>query len=355
MSLKRIVIAAGGTGGHLFPGIAVANEMCDRADVQITIIISDKKIDREISKNLPWEILTLKAPTVAGKKGFGFLSSIFKLFASIKQSLSILKKSNADVVLGIGGFIGGPFVFAAWLKGIPSIIVEPNAVAGRSNRILSHFAKKVCIAFPESEKYFAKKKVLLTGNPIRTDLNMLKANPTDLVILGGSQGAKGINELVLSALSYLKSSIKNLKIVHQTGKADYELAKTKYDDMEINAKVYPFIEDMSSVYSSAKLIVSRSGAGAVAEIMSCGVPVIFIPYPFATDDHQYANAMSLSKIGAAVVKREAELDDKKLAELIKDLWSNDEKSSTMKRMQNDNAKRSAAKVVADECLKLIRS
>ena len=306
----RIVIAGGGTGGHLFPGIAVAEEFLKRDPQNRVIFIGTKKgIEHRLLGPLGYN---LKLIDVEGLKGRGLKALIKGVYAipnSMWQSRRILKDFQPDVVIGVGGYASGPAVIAAWLMSIPTAIAEQNALAGNTNRILGKFVDKIFLTYEQSKNLFAADKVLVTGNPVRAAFAAGLSEAKDkkarrqILIFGGSQGAAAINKTVVAMLPLLQKMKDQVRIVHQTGERDLEMVKQAYEQYGIEAEVSPFIVDMVSAYAASDLIICRAGATSLAEITAAGKASILIPFPFAANDHQTLNAQAMVEAGAAAMIR----------------------------------------------------
>lgn len=323
----KVIIAGGGTGGHIFPAVSVAEEILGRdASNEVLFVGTRTGLENEILSKRGYRIEHI---TARGMKGSGMVRSVKAVFAAItgvSESMSILKSFKPDVVLGVGGYVSGPMVLAASLRGVPTAICEQNAYPGIANRILGKFVKKVFTTFDDAAAFFPGGKVVLTGNPIRRDILTGRPggkNPEGLTILvfGGSQGARRLNVSVPEALSMLGRS--DLSVIHQTGAKDVESVKKAYEGYGIPARVMPFIDDMAGSYAEADFVIARSGAGTVAEITALGKPSLLIPYPYATNDHQMANARSLEKTGAAIVMRDGEAEPGNLREALTNVFQKD--------------------------------
>lgn len=323
----NVLIAGGGTGGHLFPAIAVAEEfssICPSA--KITFVGTSKGLESRIIPLTMWELITMSVPSFKGTGLLGKLKTLLFMPYSIIQSFLILRRTRPSLVMSVGGYAAGPVTLVASLIGIPTVALEQNAIPGVTNRILGRFVKKVFVMFAGSAPYFPKGKVVVSGNPVRRKIRdassrkPVKRKGFTLLVFGGSQGARTINENMASALEYLEDLKDDLNIVHQIGRNDdIERFKAVYRSKGFKAEVYHFIEDMGKFYSQADLVVCRAGATSVAELSVAAKPAIFIPYPYAADNHQEANARALVDAGGAVMIRDRELTGELLASEIKRL------------------------------------
>jgi UDP-N-acetylglucosamine--N-acetylmuramyl-(pentapeptide) pyrophosphoryl-undecaprenol N-acetylglucosamine transferase len=355
----RIVIAGGGTGGHLFPGIAVAEEFLKRDPQSAVLFIGTKKgIEHRLLATLGY---TLSAIDVEGLKGRGLAALMKGLWAipnSMWQSRRILADFHPDVAIGVGGYASGPAVMAAYLMGIPTAIAEQNALAGNTNRILGKFVDKIFVTYEQSKNLFAARKVLVTGNPVRAaiacGLNRTKEEKAGrrILIFGGSQGAAAINKAIVAMLPFLQKMKDKVSVVHQTGERDLKMVGQAYEQYGIKAEVSPFIVDMVSTYAVSDLIICRAGATSLAEITVAGKAAILIPFPFAADDHQTMNARAMVEAGAAAMIPERELTAEKLYSLVENLLGDDQKLRDMEVQSKKLGRPDAAVRIVDACMQL---
>lgn len=357
----NILIAGGGTGGHLFPAIAVAEEISiSHPQDKVTFVGTAKGLETRIIPLTMWELITMDVPTFKGMGMLRKIKTIFSMPSAFLQAFKILRRTRPSIVIGVGGYAAGPLTLAAALIGIPTVAMEQNAIPGITNRILGHFVKKIFVMFAESAKYFPKRKVVAAGNPVRRKIReaavhkQVKRNGFTLLVFGGSQGAKTINEKMTDALKYLEDVKDDLTIIHQIGRAeDTERFQAIYRAKGFRAEIYHFIEDMGKMYSLADLVICRAGATSVAELSVAGKPAIFIPYPYAADNHQEANAKVLVEHGGAIMIRDNELTGKILAGEIKKLLENPLKLVSMAEGMRRFGKPGAAAEIINECMKLI--
>jgi len=324
----KVIIAAGGTGGHLYPGIAIAREILREAGNEVLFVGTEQGIEGKV---LPKEGLTVRFIPVGRLKGMG-PGSVLKTFITLPRSLvlalGLLRQERPHAVVGVGGYASGPVALAAWLLRIPLVIVEPNSYAGLANRLAGRFAAKIFVCFPgrDAQGFFPEKKKVLTGPLVRKDITTgnrdqalkafgLEAGRFTLFVMGGSGGAHAINMAMKDAARELRA-VENLQVLHQTGEKDVEDMKAGYRAAGVKAVVLPYIQDMAGAYAAADLVVSRSGATTVAELAVCGKRAVLIPYPFAADNHQEYNARSLAKRGGGEVIVQKDLTPAKLAAVI---------------------------------------
>ena len=363
---KRLLIAGGGTGGHLFPGIAIAREfMARNAQNAVLFVSTGNPFER---KTLLRAGFPLERVSVAGIKGRGIwqkLKSLALIPLGIVQSGWIIKNFRPDLVLGVGSYAAGPVVLTAWMAGIPVVLHEQNILPGITNRALARFARRIYVSFENTAGRFDTTKVRLTGNPVRREIlspaaaedreddrRPDRAPVLNILIAGGSQGAHAINMAVVAALPLVQQK-ERLRVVHQTGAADEDHVRAAYAAQGVNAVVGAFFEDMDRRYRQADLIICRAGATTVAEITAVGKAAIFIPFPFAADDHQKFNAEALAAQGAAEMIEEKHLAPADLAERI-DRFANDRLA--LDRMADQARKLGrpeAARLIVDDCYTLL--
>jgi len=361
----KIVIAGGGTGGHLFPGIAIAQEFEARnAASRIIFMSTGNPLERSVLSKTGYRLQTI---TAAGIKGLGLWNQIrsgLKIPKGILEANRILKKISPDLTIGLGSYSAGPVVFAAWLRRIPIVVHEQNILPGITNRILSRFANRIFISFENTRSYMEPQKVHWTGNPVRQEIldsaDRFKDTKNDesgdrpftVLILGGSQGAHRINMAVIEALDHLRH-LEHLHFVHQTGQADEQPVRQAYRQSKVGGTVQAFFDNMAEQYGRADLIICRAGATTVAEVTALGKAVIFIPFPFAADNHQVLNAGSLSDEGAAEMLIEKDLSGKILSEKIKYYAAHPAKLEDMSARAKQFGKPDAAKNIVDDCYCLL--
>jgi UDP-N-acetylglucosamine--N-acetylmuramyl-(pentapeptide) pyrophosphoryl-undecaprenol N-acetylglucosamine transferase len=354
-NVKSVVVMAGGTGGHVFPALAVAEALRARG-VKIHWLGTRAGIEAELVPARGFDITYLEVSGVRGQGLKRLLLAPFKLVVAVLKAMQALKAVEADVVIGLGGYVTGPGGVAARLLGKPLLIHEQNAIAGFTNRQLSNLATQVLEAFPGA--FAPAAKVTCVGNPVRPEISALPA-PAErfethtgalrVLVLGGSQGAVALNELVPEALALLVQK-QDMVIRHQAGKKNADKAAAKYQSLGVQADVLPFIDDMAAMYGWADLVVCRSGALTVAEIACAGVASVLIPYPFAVDDHQTANGRFLSEAGAAKLFRQQGLTAATLAAELEPLLDRAQLLK-MASIARALAKPEATETVVQACLR----
>jgi UDP-N-acetylglucosamine--N-acetylmuramyl-(pentapeptide) pyrophosphoryl-undecaprenol N-acetylglucosamine transferase len=351
----RVIIAGGGSGGHIFPAISIAEEILRRSPRNKVLFVGTKKGMEE--KILSKRGYALEFISSAGIVGTGLIKSLKGVAFALKglfDSLRIISGFNPDLVLGVGGYASGPVVLAALFLWIPTAICEQNSIPGITNRVLGRFVKRVFVSFEESVRFFPRRKTIVVGNPVRSDILAQKGhvwmrNGFTVLVFGGSQGAHRLNLSVPKAFGILGR--KDISLIHQTGDKDLEDVKKTYEWYGIRAEVLPFIEDIGAAYRSADLVIGRAGAGTIAEITAIGIPSILIPYPFSAYNHQLENARILEKAGAAVVIQDKDAVPEKLAEVLNNLLERDKLNDMKERVKN-LGKPNAAREIVDEIYKL---
>jgi len=356
----RLIIAGGGTGGHLYPGIAVA-EQVKQAGGEVLFVGTTRGIEARVvpAAGYPLELLE-----VSGLKRMGLvktLQGLGRVPVALGRSLSIVRKWKPDVVLGVGGYASGPMVLAAALAGYPTAIQEQNSVPGFTNRTLGKFARAVFIAFEAARRYFPAKKVSLVGNPVRRKFVESAQGQggeasASVLVVGGSQGARAVNELVIGAAEILAARGTLPPLLHQAGAADAERCLERYRALGLAERVLvrPFIEDMAGALAGAGLVVGRAGALTLAELAIVGRPAILIPLPTAADDHQSKNAAEFQQAGAAVVVEQKGATGATLAELLQSLLRDGPRREAMARAMRSLAKPTAAADVVERLTSLAR-
>jgi len=362
MKKLKFILSGGGTGGHIYPAIAIANELKSRfPDAEFLFVGAQDKMEMQ---KVPQAGYAIKGLWIAGlQRRLTFDNALFpiKLVSSLLKSRAIIRKFKPDVVIGTGGFASGPLLQAAAMAGIPTVIQEQNSYPGITNKLLAKKARKICVAYDNLDSFFPKEKMILTGNPIRLDLIAidskreeaicyfnLDANKKTLLVLGGSLGARRINQLIASEITALSNQ--NVQVIWQCGKLYFEDYK-HFSDHE-NIQVLSFIDRMDLVYAAADVVISRAGASSVSELCVVGKPVIFIPSPNVSEDHQTKNAQAIVDKKGGLMIKESELDAK-FTTVFNDLVSNDTLQKKLSENIKKLAKVNATKDIVDEIEKLI--
>ena len=362
MKQYKFILSGGGTGGHIYPAIAIANELKLRfPDAEFLFVGAKDKMEMQKVPQAGYQIKGLWITGLQRKVSLPNLMFPFKMVDSLWESKKILKRFKPDVVIGTGGFASGPLVKMASMMGIPTVIQEQNSFPGITNKLLSKRANVICVAYENLERFFPKEKMVFTGNPVRQDLIDVESKRTEaiqhfnldpnkktLLVLGGSLGARRLNQLIEKELEKIVSQ--NVQIVWQCGKLYFEDYKIHNAN---NVQVFPFIERMDLVYAVSDIIISRAGASSVSELCSVGKPVIFIPSPNVAEDHQTKNAKSIVDKKGGLLLKESELDAEfslVFEALLKDEGKQNQLSENIKQL----AMPEATKTIADEIVKLIQ-
>lgn len=357
-SRHRLLIAGGGTGGHLFPGVAIAEELRARDPAAaIRFVGTARGIEARVLPELGWELTTIEVSGLKTVGWIGALRGLLRLPRALWQARRTIRGFVPTAVIGVGGYASGPVVLMAWLSGIPTAICEQNSIPGLTNRILGRVVRAVFLSFAESQRFFAAKKVIMSGNPVRRQLvatlqvagASAASQPPCVLVCGGSLGAVAVNQLAADALIQL-SKRRPLRIVHQTGATGFDDTVARYRAADVAAECSAFIKDMASVYRQADVIISRAGATTVAELAIAGKPAIFIPYPFAADNHQEINANEMAAAGAALMFKQSQLTAEALLAAIEPLLADGERRAKMGAAMKALARPHAARVVVDWCV-----
>lgn len=363
---NKIIISGGGTGGHVFPAISIANALkLKRQELDILFVGAVGKMEM---KKVPEAGYPIEGLPVTGlHRGLSFknIGFIIKLFRSLFIAGRILRRFQPSVVVGVGGYASAPVLWCASKRGIPALIQEQNSFAGITNKILGKKAEKICVAYENMDKYFPGNKIIFTGNPVRQDLNKLekkrkealkyfglKSEQEIVLVLGGSGGARTINESIKTGLDGIKN--KNVFIIWQTGESYYKKAEETMllSDVE-NVKLFPFINRMDLAYSAADIIVSRAGAGTISELYLVGKPVILVPSPNVAEDHQTKNAQVLVKNRAAIMVKDIEARET-LLNTVLELSADKKKKELLSLNIRKMTVKNSADLIADEVLKLMK-
>lgn len=359
----RMVIAGGGTGGHLFPGLALAEEVKTRHPRNDVLFVGTARgLEAVVVPKTGFALELVDVGPLKRQGLLGLFKGLFRLPRALWQSVKILRRFDPDVVVGVGGYASGPIVLAAFLLRIPRAVQEQNALPGMTNRVLGKFVQACFISFEEARAAFPRRKVHLLGNPIRRALleNYLHTKVPEerfsLFVTGGSQGAHGLNVRVAEAVEILAPELgKNLRVFHQTGLVDEPKVAERYAKLASTGaelRACAFVDDMAKAYGDADLLVCRAGATTIAELTCCKKPAVLVPFPFAADDHQTVNARSLVAGGAALLIQEKDLTGPGLADEIRKLASDRERLKKMARQSGLLGRPEAAREIADVCVSL---
>jgi len=362
MRTYKFILSGGGTGGHIYPAIAIANELKSRfPDAKFLFVGAQDKMEMQ---KVPQAGYPIKGLWIAGlQRRLTFDNALFpiKLLSSLLKSRQIIKQFQPDVVIGTGGFASGPLLQMANSAGIPTVIQEQNSFPGITNKLLSKKANAICVAYENLERFFPKEKMVLTGNPVRQDLMTIEGkraegvahfnldpNKKTILVLGGSLGARRVNQLIERELEFFETQ--NVQLLWQCGKLYFEEYQ-KYQSKDV--QVMAFIERMDLVYAAADIVISRAGASSVSELCIVGKPVVFIPSPNVAEDHQTKNAKSIADKNGAILIRESELDAT-FESTFSDLIGNENKQHELSQNIKSLALPNATKAIVEEIIKLIK-
>lgn len=362
----RVVIAGGGTGGHLFPGIAVAEEFKQRGqEIEVVFMGTENGLEARVIPREGYPIKLLRTEGVLGKSLFRQAVALLAALRAVFSSVSFFRESEPDIVIGTGGYASVGPVVAARLMSIPVMIMEQNLVPGLANRVLARLASTVAVTYHESVTYFQRGKTVRTGNPVRMsvlqgkrdeamDLFSLDTDKLTVLVLGGSSGAKRINDSMAGALNSLLDIRDGIQFLHQTGQGDYERIRKTYRALGFSAMVAPFIHQMAGAYAVADIVISRAGATTLAELTALGKPMLLVPYPHAAG-HQEYNARKLVEAGGARLVRDHDLTAGVMASHIRELCGSEELRGDMRRQSRTLGRKDAAQRVVDLAVSILRA
>lgn len=320
----RVLIAGGGTGGHVIPALAIARELKARHNAEVLFVGTARGMENRLVPQAGFGLMRVKVGALKNVSLITRMRTLFDLPRAVVDARKIIKVFSPDVVVGVGGYASGPAMAAAILMHIPTLAFEPNYVPGFANKIVGHRVSAAAVHFEQTEKYFRNAQVV--GVPVRAEFFSVPAldgnHPPTLLIFGGSQGARAINQAMVAAAPVVLRQIPRLQIIHQTGEREYNDVAAAYERAGVKAEVSAFIDDMPAAFARADLLLCRSGASTVAEATAAGKPAVFVPFPQAADDHQRRNAEAIVQGGAAVLVPQAELTPERLTEVITQLFAN---------------------------------
>jgi UDP-N-acetylglucosamine--N-acetylmuramyl-(pentapeptide) pyrophosphoryl-undecaprenol N-acetylglucosamine transferase len=347
----KLLIAGGGTGGHVFPAIAIAREWLSRGgEREVVLVGTQRGIEMKLVPQAGLPLETLRAAGLKGKGGVTLVKNFAQLAPGMLDAFAILRKHQPVAAFGVGGYAAGPMLLATWLRGIPYVIFEPNAEPGFTNKVLAKMSERIATGYEVTAQSLGSKAVI-TGNPVRAEFFAIAPRkpekPFRLLITGGSQGALPINRVFVDAMDQLAARKDELSVVHQTGERDFNAVRTAYARREFRAEVVPFLSNMAERFAWADLIVCRAGAITAAEVAASGRAAIFIPFGRATDSHQLRNAQEMSKAGAGKLIIEPELTADRLTNDIFSLVDRPEEIEQLSSRARALAKPSAAREIVD--------
>ena len=365
MKIERVIISGGGTGGHIFPALAIANEIGKRfPNAEILFVGALGRMEMEKVPAAGYKIIGLPVTGFPRKPGIKMLTFVVRLMKSNRLAKKIINQFKPQIAIGVGGFASGPLLRAAAKKGIPTLIQEQNSYAGITNKLLGKKAKTICVAYENMERYFPKEKIVLTGNPVRENLLNKVENKKEaigyfglknlgnvILIIGGSLGARSVNNAVLKNISLIAGS--DVEVIWQTGSIYFkEILDKMRDAVPANLHIHEFLSRMDLAYAVAGVVVSRAGAGTISELCLVGKPVILVPSPNVAEDHQTKNAKALAEKGAAILIPDSEIDEKLLSEAI-GLIDDTEKCNSLAKNIKMLARPNATRHIVDEAEKLV--
>lgn len=349
----RAILAGGGTGGHVIPALAIAQQLQKDYEAEVLFVGTARGIENRL---VPAAGFALRLVQVGALKNVSLvtrLKTFFDLPRAVWDSRRILSEFRPDVVIGVGGYASGPAMLAAVLRRVPTLVFEPNFIPGFANRLVAPLVSGAAVHFADTGRYFRRCEV--TGVPVReaffqiSDVNSPNAKPT-LLVFGGSQGAHAINQVVIDSVAELRRRVPGIHVIHQTGERDYNDAQAAYASLGDCVEVYRFIDDMPALFARTSLLVCRSGASTVAEVTAAGKPAVFVPFPRAADDHQKRNAEALERAGAAVMLEESRLTRESLVEAVSGLFGEPSRLKKMgeaaRGLSHPNAARDIAAMAA---------
>ena len=355
--MMKVLIAAGGTGGHIYPGIAVAKEVMRRdASSEVLFVGTSRGLETKIVPENGFQLSLINSAGLKNVGVVGKLKGLAVLPKSFLEARQIIRQFRPHVVVGAGGYVSGPVLLMAAIMGVPTLVMDSNALPGFTNRHLARFVDRAALTFEESLKFFGEKGIV-TGNPVRREFfevpRKLRSDLFHVLIFGGSKGARAINNAMAEALSHLGQFEGRLSITHQTGEADLDKIKAAYAESKFaNSDVRPFISDMFTEFGKADLVICRAGATTCAELAAAGKASMMVPLPTAADDHQRKNALALVKHGAASMVEQRELSGDRLAAEILGLAADPDRRRAMGAAARRLARPDAAKVIVDRVMAL---
>ena len=361
----RCVIAGGGTGGHLFPGISIAEAFMDKEKGNDVLFVgTERGIEARVLSKERFPLKIIEAKPLKGMSLIETLQAVWAIPKAVGQAVRILKDYRPQMVIGVGGYASGPTVVAAFLLGIKRAIHEQNMVPGMTNRWLKWISQRIFVSFEETQRFFPQGKTFVTGMPIRKDLQSC-VSETDrearkeggrftVLIFGGSAGAHRINQAMIEGLDALAGIKPSLRVIHQTGKIDFDFVSQGYQEKGVDALVRPFFENMGSCYATSDVVICRAGASTLAELAVCGKAAILVPYPHAAHQHQLLNAQKLVAVGAARMIRDEALDGASLSHAILQMVNHPEERRTMEGAIQKMARPRAAQEIVDHCYALVK-
>jgi len=354
---NRIVIAGGGTGGHIIPALAVARILRDAYAAEVLFIGTSRGLETRLVPQAGFKLELVEIGALNQVNFATRLKTMFDLPRAVMNAGKLLRDFKTDAVLGVGGYASGPAMIAAILQRRPTMVFEPNLKPGMVNRMIARFVDAAAVHFAETKSSFGNAQI--TGVPVRKDFFQIKKNTgaqkKTLLITGGSQGAHAINDAMCKAAKYLHEQVPTLAIIHQTGQKDFEEVRKAYVEAGLEAMVIPFLDDMANALSQADVVLCRSGASTCAELAAAGRVAVFVPFPLAADDHQTRNAQAFADHGGGILLRQSELTPAKLSSILAGLLNDDAKREKMSALTHELSHASAAETIAKILMGLVKS
>ncbi len=351
----RVILAGGGTGGHVIPALAIARELQSRYSAECCFIGTERGIETRLVPAAGFPLQRIEVGALNQVSLATRVKTILGLPAAVWSSLRILREFRPDVMIGVGGYASGPAMLAAALRRVPSVVFEPNVVPGFANRMVAPFVSAAAVHFEDTKKYFRNCHV--TGVPVRAEffhlaVHALNSTPT-LLVFGGSQGARALNRVLCDSVSGLRERIPGIQVMHQTGERDFDETVAAYEKLGMPVGVSKFMDNMPAMFARADLVVCRAGASTVAEIAAAGKPTVFVPFPRAADDHQRRNAEAMQNAGAAVMIEEPNLTPARVVDTVAELLSDTAKLKAMSAAARGMAHPNAARDIAELAMNLV--
>ena len=362
----RVIISGGGTGGHLFPGLAIVEELRRRNEMtEIIFVGTEHGIEAKVIPKEGYPIKFLRAEGIIGVSFYKRMKAVAKVVLTFLDSHRIIKQVGPDIMVGVGGYASGAIMLVAALMSIPTMILEQNCIPGFTNKLLGRFVNAICVTYQESIPFFPKEKTFLTGNPVRMHiLNVsresgyrffsLEENLFTILIFGGSLGARSINTAIVNSLQYLHDVKDKIQFLHQTGSVDYDDIRNAYRELGFRGIVTPFIYQMGEAYAVSDIVISRAGATTLAELTALGKPAVLVPYPYATGHHQELNARKLFDMGAAKIILDSELSGESLSHAIRELYENETLRTDMQKQSRVIGRPEASERAVDIAMSLLK-
>ena len=362
----KFVITGGGTGGHVYPALALADE-ARRRGIHVLYVGTERGLEARAVPAAGVRFATVSAAGVVGRSAWRKLVGVIEIARGVVQALALLRQERADLVIGVGGYVTIPIVAAAWLLRVPRVLCEQNVQPGTANAYLAKVAHACAATFPETVREFPGRRVEVTGNPVRRSFreavaegdstgergDATRTDHDSLLVFGGSQGARSVNQAMIEALPLLKPRMGKLKITHQTGSHDLDWVREEYEHAGVRAQIVPYIDEMARACREASVVVCRAGASSIAELSVIGAPAILIPYPHSAHGHQEANARSFAAHGGAMMILDAELNGSRLAAAIAELLDDPQRRETMSACSRALGRPDAAERILDLCQSLL--